>query len=86
MIQLEDHLFQMFPNWMEVELTRRNKVNCCNDLVGGADEVRTRDLLRDRQLKTIYLVGLSSFTLRHIYGFGPNLAVFKIHELDPSYN
>ena len=38
----------MFPSWMEVELTRRNKVNCCNDLVGGADEVRTRDLLRDR--------------------------------------
>ena len=32
---------------------------------GGADEVRTRDLLRDRQLNTLYLVGLSSFLLRH---------------------
>ena len=38
----------MFPNRMKVELTRRNKVNGFNDLVGGADEVRTRDLLRDR--------------------------------------
>jgi hypothetical protein len=59
----------MFPSWMKVELTRGNKVNCCNELVGGADEVRTRDLLRDRQLKTIYLVGPSSFTLRHCTRF-----------------
>jgi hypothetical protein len=32
---------------------------------GGADETRTRDLLRDRQLQKIYLVGPSSFVLRH---------------------
>ena len=30
----------------------------------GSDGTRTRDLLRDRQLKTIYLVGPSSFMLR----------------------
>jgi hypothetical protein len=33
--------------------------------IGGADETRTRDLLRDRQLHKIYLVGPSSFVLRH---------------------
>jgi hypothetical protein len=44
----------------------------CSQLIekyGGADEVRTRDLLRDRQLKIIYLVGLSSFMLRHCTRF-----------------
>jgi hypothetical protein len=33
--------------------------------IGGADETRTRDLLRDRQLQKIYLVGPSSFVLCH---------------------
>src|SRR5467141_4827023 len=33
--------------------------------IGGADETRTRDLLRDRQLQKIYLVAPSSFVLRH---------------------
>jgi hypothetical protein len=38
---------------------------------GGADETRTRDLLRDRQHQKYYLAGPSSFVLRHVVRFRP---------------
>ena len=40
------------------------KAGVCQKKAGDTDEVRTRDLLRDVQFRTIYLIGPSSFMLR----------------------
>ena len=40
---------QVFPNWKEVKKRRMSNLRAISSLNGGADETRTRDLLRDRQ-------------------------------------
>ena len=65
-----ERLEQLFGPQLDPNSGERRRGRSANSLIlfgeyGGADETRTRDLLRDRQLQKIYLVGPSSFVLRH---------------------